>query len=491
MDESLFGSKQQSGRNGSARGGSANGSVVSRGDIARLTGKSVIGPNTVVLSRGELDRIRGMATIKTRDEQEMERRAKEEAKNKTMMAARERKARMKVLEKERKAKEKNTYMGQIRDQENNVLLQGAREQMDEEEDLVKHMNQKCLYALTVGVRDAQVKEKVTRKNKVVAEEKRQDILMEIERLEELQRRGATQAKRREREREDARVIREQKASREKRRILEFEQRDLEGRQMVAQIKRQDKEEEEQIQRKRVEGAKLLHEVLIANEESSRRKLELLDREREEDERIVEYIRKRDAKEAAFEEEKERERARAEAETGRLRAMQEKHADEQAEEDQRRARRYQDQKQREERREVVEKDQKSKQSLKELKQAREEQKRIQSRAKAEEAIFQKAAYEKVLKEQKELHEREIVIERNKVHERKLHSLEIRRQIVANAESKVSERADYLEEGKLVKAEQRAYHEKLERIRMKKIDQLIKAKVPDKYLAELRAMKIENH
>ena len=181
----------------------------------------------------------------------------------------------------------------------------------------------------------------------------------------------------------------------------------------------------------------------------------------------------------------------EAETIKLRMMQEKHADEQAIEDQRRARRYQDQMERKERDEVTGKESRRKQGLVELKRDREAQSRIKERAKAEEAIVQRAAYLRVLSEQKELHERELIIEERKVYARKAHALEIRQQIVRNEEEKVLKRAEFLEEGKYIKQRQRVYHDKLERIRQKKIAELVKAKVPDKYLAELRSMKIEDH
>ena len=85
----------------------------------------------------------------------------------------------------------------------------------------------------------------------------------------------------------------------------------------------------------------------------------------------------------------------EAETIKLRMMQEKHADEQAIEDQRRARRYQDQMERKERDEVTGKESRRKQGLAELKRDREAQSRIKERAKAEEA-FQKCVWGPIVK-----------------------------------------------------------------------------------------------
>ena len=282
VDESLFASKHNP-RDRSQNGGSI-GSRAGSG-LAR-TGKSIIGANTVVLTRGELDRIRTMATIKTRAEQDADKAVREDARLEKMKAARARKKKMQELELIRKANEKNTYMDNVREGEANALLANAHEMMDEDEDLVKHMNQKCLYALTVGVRDAQVEEKKTRKSKRIEEERRQDILMEIDRLEDLQKRAENEKIRQVTMREDAKVIGVQMASRAKARLLEREQRDLEGRQMVAQIKRQEIEEEEKLRVKRIEGEVLLKQVLAANEESSQRKLLLVEREREEDDRII-------------------------------------------------------------------------------------------------------------------------------------------------------------------------------------------------------------
>ena len=281
-DESLFASKKN-GRKGPA----SSAAVASRSNVARLAGKSIVGgPGTVVLSRSELDSIRNMAVIKTREEIMADRDQREKERYSKQVEAQARKHRMRELEKERMAKEKHTFMDQVRQQESNALLRAAHEKMDESEDLVKHMNQKCLYALTVGVRDAQVEEKKQRKAKVVEEERRQDILMEIDRLEDLQRRAAEEKKQKIREKEDALVIVQQVAAREKQRMLDLEARDLEGRQMVAAIKKRDAAELEKIRLKRLEGEKLLQEVLDANRKADAGKLAAIARDREEDARIA-------------------------------------------------------------------------------------------------------------------------------------------------------------------------------------------------------------
>ena len=65
------------------------------------------------------------------------------------------------------------------------LLSKAQQQLDEEHDDVKHMNQMTLYAKVVTVRDKQLRENQELESNWVAEQKKLDIMMEIERLKGL------------------------------------------------------------------------------------------------------------------------------------------------------------------------------------------------------------------------------------------------------------------------------------------------------------------
>ena len=55
-------------------------------------------------------------------------------------------------------------------------------QLDEEHDDVKHMNQMVLYSKVVTIRDKQLEENKQLEREWVEEQKRLDIMMEIERL---------------------------------------------------------------------------------------------------------------------------------------------------------------------------------------------------------------------------------------------------------------------------------------------------------------------
>ena len=59
------------------------------------------------------------------------------------------------------------------------------EMLDEEHDDVKHMNQMMLYSKVVTIRDKQLEESKRLESEWLEEQKRLDLMMEIERLKTL------------------------------------------------------------------------------------------------------------------------------------------------------------------------------------------------------------------------------------------------------------------------------------------------------------------
>ena len=66
------------------------------------------------------------------------------------------------------------------------LLSKAQMQLDEEQDDVKHMNQMVMYSKIVTIRDKQLEENKMLEQEWVDEQKKLDLMMEIERLKSLQ-----------------------------------------------------------------------------------------------------------------------------------------------------------------------------------------------------------------------------------------------------------------------------------------------------------------
>lgn len=67
-----------------------------------------------------------------------------------------------------------------------TLLTKAQALMDEEQDDVKKMNQMVLYSKVVTIRDQQLLESKNLESEWVREQKKLDLMMEIERLKDLQ-----------------------------------------------------------------------------------------------------------------------------------------------------------------------------------------------------------------------------------------------------------------------------------------------------------------
>ena len=131
------------------------------------------------------------------------------------------------------------------------LLTKAQFMMDEEHDDVKHMNQMVLYSKVVTVRDKQLEENKELEQQWKDEQRKLDIMMEIERLKALKAEEERERLRLEAQRRGAAVIIDQIKEREIQRIAEKEQRTKEQKQMADAIQRQLDEEQRQIEAKKV------------------------------------------------------------------------------------------------------------------------------------------------------------------------------------------------------------------------------------------------
>ena len=168
VDESLFANKDSKKSN--------------RGPAAPAAG--------LVISRGELAKIKQMGVIETysqKQERAAKARAAREAK---MQKAQLRKKRMIEKEKEAKKHRVKSDIEIIKEAEANALLNNASKMMEENEDAVKEMNRMVLYAQCVAVRDKQLEDKKQRAEKAKEENRLIDLRSEIERLKALQREEA-------------------------------------------------------------------------------------------------------------------------------------------------------------------------------------------------------------------------------------------------------------------------------------------------------------
>jgi len=234
--------------------------------------------------------------------------------------------------------------------------------------------------------------------------------------------------------------------------------------------------------------RLMNEVNEANGAAMKIKEDKMLADQLEEQRILEYQEAKEARERGVEAEKQRVAAEKEKETAKLRAQQEKAADKASEMDALRAKRAWEAAERAARaKEQAEKDKLSGMA-KELGVARDRQHAEKERRLGEQAKFERDEFERIISVQMQQEE----AERSRQTEEKAimiqHSRELKQQIAAREEKAFQERRDFLEEGNAARSQLGNERSKLEKIKSRKIDELKKTGVPEKYWAELAKKKI---
>jgi len=490
VDETLFGTKN----NRTHRGGNDREIAIVGKDTVQVRkrhGRDAGGAakaDAAVISASELNRLRENATLLTKEEEIELKERSEEAYAERMKLSRERKERMQQMEEERK---KNAMLSGVekdaRAQKNGVL-EKAKQMMDEEMDDVKHMNQMMLYSKIVTIRDAQIQEKRCVQGEKEEEERQVDMMMEIERLKGLKMYEEREKRRLQDQRVGASVIIDQIKDRQAQRMREEEARDQERAFVLKQIEALKAEEIEQQQQKKLAANRLMHEVNAANNAAMKIKEEKMLAEKLEEQKIIEYQEAKEIRERELEEEKARVAADKERETARLRAMQEKAQDKAAEMDALRAKRAMEAAERTAREKQRQEARRQEAINSELTRARNLQQCEKERRLAEQAKFERDEFERIIEVQMQQEDAERQRQGEEKDMRHRHVGELRGQIAAREECSLQERRDFLEEGNVVRAQIGNERRKLEKIKTRKIDELAKAGVPDKYRAELARKKI---
>merc|ERR1719265_1731037 len=267
-----------------------------------------------------------------------------------------------------------------------------------------------------------------------------------------------------------------------------EQRDQERAFILKQIESLKAEEVEQQRQKKLAAERLMQEVNLANGAAMKIKEEKMLAEKLEEQKIIEYQEGKAQRERELEEEKARIAAEKEKETARLRAMQEKAQDKAAEMDALRAKRAMEAAERVARQKELQEKQRLEAINAELMEARKQQQAEKERSLAEQAKFERDEFERIIEVQMQQESAEKQRQYEEKSMRMQHVDELRQQIAAREEKALQNRRDFLEEGNVIRAQIGAERKKLEKIKERKIEDLKKAGVPEKYWAELARKKI---
>ena len=348
---------------------------------------------------------------------------------------------------------------------------------------VREMNSMVLFGTCMAIRDKQLEEKRTIAQATRAEERALDAAMECDRLEAVRAMEARDAERTRSMKLGAETLRHQIAEREEARALEAVQRDMESTKRIEEFERTKAREVAEREAKRERAKALLEEVNAENAAQIERKADSERAIREEDERAMEYLRLKDARDAAKAQEEEDQRRLREIETARLRSQQERYNDGRAEQDAIRARKLQDAYEREMRAKEEAENKKRKEMLEDLAAARVAQHDEKMRMLEREREKARRDAERLREE----HLAQAAAEKRREDERKMqaiaHERELRRQIDANAEMKVRENARLAAEAKAARAEIERSKVVVESIKARKLKEMELAAIPKKYTVEL--------
>jgi hypothetical protein len=157
---------------------------------------------------------------------------------------------MMAMDAQRATKVKPTEWQKAEVNKAETLLSKAQKKLDEELDDVKHMNQMVLYSKVVTIREKQLNENKRLESEWVEEQKKLDLMMEIERLKVLKEEEEREVRKHAARKQGAKVIVDQIQDRTLQRMKEQEVRDKERIQLHSNLDKMKKEDEVAAQAKR-------------------------------------------------------------------------------------------------------------------------------------------------------------------------------------------------------------------------------------------------
>ncbi|XP_005368619.1 cilia- and flagella-associated protein 45 [Microtus ochrogaster] len=437
---------------------------------------------SLIISPEEFERIKWASQVLTKEELEAKEQAFKKEKEAILEAVTIRKKIMKQKEMAWSNNKKLSDLEEVAKERAQNLLQRANKLRMEQEEELKDMSKIILNAKCHAIRDAQILEKQQIRKELEEEEKRLDQMMEEDRQKSLQRQKDRERKRKEERIRGKRHIVEQIKKNEEERSLLAEHREQEKEQMLAYMERLQEEDLQDLERRHQEKLKMQAEIKRINDENQRQKAERLAQEKLADQMVMEFTKKKMAREAEFEAEQERIRREKEKEIARLRAMQEKAQDYRAEQDALRAKRNQEVADREWRQKEKENAQKKMETEEKLRKSRLEQVAFKEHTLAVQVQRDRDEFERILRAQREQIEKEKLEQEKKAMGCLQHANELRRQVRENQQKQVQNRLATFEEGRRLKEEAQKRRERIEDIKKQKLEELRATGLPEKYCIE---------
>lgn len=439
--------------------------------------------NSLVLHSFNFDRIKRASRVLTQEERDVLYELKKAEKEEALNAVQDRKNFMKQMDLTRRKNEKLNDLEEEAKERAQHLLGKANDQRQEQEDEIKYLNELILNAKCHAIRDAQILEKGVVRNEMNDEEKRLDVMMEVDRVNALKMQDEIENTRKDERLLGAMKLMDQIQENEQEKLLDLEKKDMENIAMQKYLEKLCGEEAEQLDKKRSAANQLREDLNMANNEMLRRKDMIKEQEYALDMKVLDFQKEKAEREAAYEKEVEQKRIEKEREVARLRALQERARDEQSERDALRAKRQQEESEREWRRKEAGEAMKKSEQEALLKAARSRQTEQKEHFLAVQAQRDRSEFEKVLGAQKEQGEKDKREEEEHVHRRRTYADDVRTQIREKEQHRITARNAFFEEGTKLNEEAKLRRSKLDEVKQKKLNELRSVGIHEKYLTQV--------
>lgn len=411
------------------------------------TGGAATNANAVTLSHTELQRIKEASLSAEEQLLRDEKRRVEEAKALTRAKALEVTRQMREIDRRNQA-EATRELDAENEKFKTELQAQIAEKKAEEIDEVKRMTSLANEARAVGVLNQQVQEKRERFRGEFEETKRVDQMLEAGRQRKVQEVLEKEREHREAELRGRKVIIEQIKDNHLKRLKQANEQEEEGQMMLAQIRRLQEEEAEETLQKADKKKGMFQEIMETNHQAIMFKQEQALKEKLENEKIMAYLKEKVQKEEEQARRAQEARERKEREVAVLREKQEKAMDRQQELDQLRAKRMRQNEEKAARQREAEEAESVRRQNMELNAARTAQAEEKQRKLFEQAMMDKAEFEKILAAQKDAKERDLRALEDKENRVRQYREDLQKQMMVNQEKTAQVDRDFKEEGRLI-------------------------------------------
>lgn len=450
--------------------------------------QSATGKNSkTVISKDQLQRIQKTALNKDTLTEEEEKKRQAEERERIREKAQAMAAQMRAMDAEQ-LRQKQEMLRDTEQQRSKNELQSRIESLQQEQiDEIKYMSQLQNDTRCVLVREQQLAEKREALKHHVEEIKRLDLMMEVERLKKVREEEEKERKRRELEKEGRRVITDQIQDNHFKRLKQMDEQAFEAQEMIAHAQRLKEEERQHELERKARKVDTLNEIMRTNQDAMQHKRMLLAREKEEDEKIMRYLKEKALKEEELQREQQRLHDLKEKEIALLREKQEKAMDRQMELDQLRAKRARQKEDRLAReREQAEAELAQQRNL-ELKKSRQEQISEKQQKVFEQALRDKEDYDRIIQAKKEAIERERALEAEKENQKQNYKQDLLGQIGKNREKWNQAQFEKIEEGKRIREKVEKEKAIIRAKHAEKTETLLKEGVQPKYVSKFKSKK----